>query len=297
MQLARPVETLALPVSRQILRSARDSAVRFDDARAANADERRQAQVLLVGSRDQARQHVDELLHRLFARDTLFIGMSPQLELPDPRLGEVARLFQIELDDASPDVGTADVHADDRVVRFEHPARRQMHGANQAGFVGIVADGHEIDDHLLRFEYHGCTTDGELADPAGAKAAADDDLFRIAPRLELEEAADDEGELLREVLDCALHDPGGLEVSLREKRIELLPTDLAAGLIAERIVAGLAQRLAPAIEDLAERPLTGAVAEQAVLVLQFDVIAFNLDGGEAGSAMRRNARGGRPLIG
>src|SRR5262249_10368082 len=148
------------------------------------------------------------------------------------------------------DVGAADIDGNDRVVRLEHPARRQMHGSNQAGFVGVVADGHEIDRHLVRFEDHGCATDGELADPAGAKAAADDDPFRIAPRLEFEEAADDEGELLREVLDCALQDPGGLWVSLREQRIELLPADLAAGLVAERILARLAQRLAPALEEL-----------------------------------------------
>src|SRR5262249_8928970 len=41
-----------------------------------------------------------------------FIGMSPQLELPDRRLGEVARLFQIELHDAGTDIGAADVDAD-----------------------------------------------------------------------------------------------------------------------------------------------------------------------------------------
>src|SRR5262245_142243 len=152
MQLPRQVETLALPVSRQILRAARDGAVSLDDARTADADERRQAQVLLVGPRDQPRQHVDELLHGLFARDVLFIGMTPQLELPDFRLGEVARLFQIELDDAGTDVGAADIDGNDRVVRLEHPARRQMHGSNQAGFVGVVADGHEIDRHLVRFE-------------------------------------------------------------------------------------------------------------------------------------------------
>ena len=97
--------------------------------------------------------------------------------------------------------------------------------------------------------------------------------------------ADDEGELLREVLDCALQDAGRLGVSLREQRIKLLPADLAAGLVAEGVVARLAQRLAPALEELAERPLVGAVAEEPVVVLQLDVVAFNVDGGQSGGAV------------
>jgi hypothetical protein len=56
-------------------------------------------------------------------------------------------------------------------------------------------------------------------------------------------------------------------------------------LAAEGVLARLAQRLAPALEDLAERPLVGAVAEESLVVLQLDVVAFNFDGGQPGGAV------------
>ncbi len=172
-----------------------------------------------------------------------------------------------------------------------------MRGPNQTGFIGYVADGQEIERHLIGFQDHGRATDADLAHPGGAEAAAHDNPFGIAPGLELEKAADDEGQLLREVLDCALHDAGSLWVALGEQRIEFLPADVLAGLVAERIAAGLAQRFAPALENGTERALVGAVAEQAFVVLQFDVVAVHLDLGEGGGAVRRNARRSRALIG
>src|SRR5262249_27033798 len=123
--------------------------------------------------------------------------------------------------------------------------------------------------------------------PAGAGSAAHHDPFGIAPRFELEEMADDERKLLREILNRPLHNAGGLGVPLCEQRIELLPADLLARLVPERIVAGFAQRLAPALEDRAERALVGAVAGQPFVVLQFAIVAFALDLGRAG---RRHAR-------
>ena len=75
-----------------------------------------------------------------------------------------------------------------------------------------------------------------------AKASAHHDAFGIAPRLELEEAPDDERELLGEVLDRPLHDAGRLGITLDEQRVELLLADILGGLVAEGIAAGLAQR-------------------------------------------------------
>ncbi len=100
---------------------------------------------------------------------------------------------------------------------LEHPARRQMRGADQPGLVGIVADRHEIDRYLVGLEDHRRAADGELADAAPAEAAAHDDAFGVAPGLELEEAADDERELLREILDRALQDPGRLRIALGQQ--------------------------------------------------------------------------------
>ena len=57
------------------------------------------------------------------------------------------------------------------------------------------------------------------------------------------------------------------------------------------IVAVFLQRLAQAVQDLAESPLAGAVAEKALVVLQFDVEAVDLDRRQAGSAVAGDARG------
>ena len=75
-----------------------------------------------------------------------------------------------------------------------------------------------------------------------AEAAANHDPFGIAPGLELEVAPDDERKLLREILDRALHDAGRFGIALGQQCVELLLADLLGRLVAEGIVAGLAQR-------------------------------------------------------
>ena len=146
-----------------------------------------------------------------------------------------------------------------------------MRGAEQAGFIGIVADKLEIDIDAVGLEQQAGAADGQLADAAGAEAAADDEAFRVAPILEPQEAADDQGELLGEVLDGALHDARGFGFALRQEVGELLLADLLAGFVAERILAQLLQRLAPFVENVPERVLAGLVADEAVLVLDFEL--------------------------
>ncbi len=68
-------------------------------------------------------------------------------------------------------------------------------GADQPCLVRIIADGLEIDCDLVSLEDHRRASDRKLADSAGAEAAADHDSFGVAPDLELEEAADNDGEL------------------------------------------------------------------------------------------------------
>ena len=55
-------------------------------------------------------------------------------------LDRSGRAAQIELHDPGADVGPADIDGEDRVMRLEHPRRSQMHGANEARFIGIVAN-------------------------------------------------------------------------------------------------------------------------------------------------------------
>ena len=65
----------------------------------------------------------------------------------------------------------------------------------------------------------------------------------------------------------------------------------SADLLAERILAGFLQRLAQRVQDLAERALAGAVAEKAVVVLQFDIEAVDVHRRQAGRAVAGDARG------
>ena len=82
--------------------------------------------------------------------------------------------------------------------------------------------------------------------------------------------------------------PAASASPLASRSSSVLLGDLVARLVAERIVAGLAQRLAPVLDDVAERALAGAVADEAFVVLQLDVVAVDLDGRQAGRAVLGN---------
>src|SRR5262245_65469049 len=120
-----------------------------------------------------------------------------------------------------------------------------MRCADQARFVGVAADRHEVDRHLVSLEDDGSATDRELAVAAVTKTAAHDAAFGIAPSLELEETANDERELQREIFDRALHDNGSLRIAFAEQRIQRLLALLLALLVAELFCSGFAHRLAP----------------------------------------------------
>ncbi len=79
--------------------------------------------------------------------------------------------------------------------------------------VGIVADQRQVEIRMVFFQQDGGPADGQFADPAAAKAAADHQAFGIAPGLQLEEAPDHRVEFLGEILDGALHDAGGFRVA------------------------------------------------------------------------------------
>ena len=78
---------------------------------------------------------------------------------------------------------------------------------------------------------------------------------------------------------------------------ELLLADIFGGLVAEGIAARLAQGLAPIVHNGAEGALAGAIANEAFVVLQLDIVAVDIDGGEPCGAVGRDGRQGRGLIG
>src|SRR4029079_11687438 len=128
----------------------------------------------------------------------------------------------------------------------------------------------------------------------GAETTAHDDPFGVFPVLGLEVAADDESQLLREILDRALHDSAGFRVALGEEVVEGLFRKLVARLLAEWVVPHSAQWLAPVFDALPERHFAGAVANEAFVVLDLDIVAVDLDGRQARSTMFDNGwqRGG-----
>src|SRR5262249_25827017 len=130
-----------------------------------------------------------------------------------------------------------------------------------------------------------------LPQPAVAEPAPNHGAFGFRPRPGLEEALRHIGELLGKLLDRAVHHGGRLAVVADQHVIERALADLVGRQIAEGILAALAQGFSPAVEDLAERALAGAVAKKALLVLQLDVVAVDLDRWQAARAVVSDARG------
>jgi hypothetical protein len=82
--------------------------------------------------------------------------------------------------------------------------------------------------------------DGEFAEAAVPKPAAHHDAPGLLPSLGLEKSASDVGELLRELLDGALHDRRSLCIVSDQDGVENLFADVFGRLLAERIFAGFA---------------------------------------------------------
>ena len=160
---------------------------------------------------------------------------------------------------------------------LEDPGGREMQAADQRGLVRIVADVDQVDLDAVRLEDEAGARDRELADPALAEAAAHDDPLGAGPGLGLEEAPQHQGKLLRVLLDRALDHGGAFGVALVQDDVELGAAELVRGRVAERVLAELAQRLAPVFQNgmkgLAARP----VAQEALVVLQLEIVAVDLD--------------------
>ena len=160
-----------------------------------------------------------------------------------------------------------------------------MQAADQSGLVGIEADRHQIHLEAFGFEQNIGAGNGEFADATLAKTAADHDALGVGPRLGLQEFRGHIGQFAGEFLDRAMNQSGSTDVLAHQGRIELAFGDFLRGFAAERVVAVFLQRLAQIVEDLAKGPLAGAVAEKAVIVLQLDIEAVDVDGRQTRSAM------------
>jgi hypothetical protein len=95
--------------------------------------------------------------------------------------------------------------------------------------------------------------------------------------LGLEEPPQHHGKLLRILLDRALDHGGAVGVAFLQDDVELGAAEIVRRRVAERVCTLLAQRLAPVFQNgmkgLAARP----VAQEALVVLQLEIVAVDLD--------------------
>jgi len=93
-----------------------------------------------------------------------------------------------------------------------------------------------------------------------------------------------------------VHQGRGVDVVTQQRIIEHALGDSFGRFVAERILAVLLQRLAQAVQNLAERALAGAVAEETVVILQFDIKAIHVHRRQAGSTVPADAGGGGQCV-
>ena len=127
------------------------------------------------------------------------------------------------------------------------------------------------------FKAIGGATDCELADAALTQATAHDDALDVLPFLQAQKAADHGGEFLRELFDRAVNHAGRFRIAFEQDFVELLLADLFAGLLAQRVLAHLADALAPVVEDGLKGSFAGPVADEAVRVAQLGVVRVHGD--------------------
>jgi hypothetical protein len=83
-----------------------------------------------------------------------------------------------------------------------------------------------------------------------------------------------------------MDDPGCLGVTSNKDFVELFLGKLIAGIFAERININLPKLLAPAFNNLAEGTFACPISKKAFIILEFDVIAVDIDRRQAQGAMR-----------
>jgi hypothetical protein len=148
---------------------------------------------------------------------------------------------------------------------------------DEAGLVRIAVNRSKPDVDLFSLEDDRRPADHELAHATCTKPSANCDTLGVFPALQLEIAANDQGKFLGEVLDRAMDNSRRLRFSPLQKLVKLLPTQFIADLIAKRIVACLPKRFAPVMDDLPECAFAGTIAEKALVILELDVVAVEIN--------------------
>src|SRR5262245_46708136 len=195
--------------------------------------------------------------------------------LEDPGLRESGIALQIQFQQAGTDIRAADIDGKRCIVALENPSRREMRSAKQPGMVGVVAYRSDFHLDLLGLENDRRAANGKFADAAPGHASAHHQPLGLLPSLQLEKTLRDSGKLLREAFDRAVDDAGCFGVTRFQELVEALLVDVVAGLITEGVLAEIAKRLAPGLDEFAKGLLAGAVADETVLILQLDVVAVD----------------------
>src|SRR5215475_3465652 len=146
--------------------------------------------------------------------------MAPEIGFPDTGLGQIRGLLQPHLDHAATDVRAADVDREDAVMGLQNPGRSKVSAADQAGFIGVKANGAERGFRAISLQDDVRARDRQFAESALAESATDNDALGVGPGLLLEKATDDAGKLLRESLDRAVHDGRSLDVVADEDPVQ-----------------------------------------------------------------------------
>jgi hypothetical protein len=176
------------------------------------------------------------------------------------------------------------------VMAGQHPARRQLHCTDQAGLIGMLGDGAQLDIYALACQQHRSPAHRQLADMAGAAASADHDALGAFPGLQAQETARHGGELDGILLDNGMDQAGGQGIGAGEHLVELRLGDLLGRCFTERILTLRPELLAPILEDGTEGPTARAIANEAVLVAQFLVVGVDRHVGQDASAVCQHRR-------
>ena len=172
----------------------------------------------------------------------------------------------------------------------QHPTRRQLDRADQAGLVGMVGDGAQLDSDAFAGQQHGRPSHRQLADMAGAEPAADHDALGALPLLQAQETAHHGGQLDGILLDHRMDQAGRQGIGAGQHLVELRLGDLLGRRIAKGILALRPKLLAPVLEDGAEGPAARTVADEAVFVAQLLVVGVDRHGRQDATAVRQHRR-------
>src|SRR5690606_1154606 len=131
------VEALRFPVSGQILATVLDAAVFGYASGAADADDRCEFQLPVLGMADQQAHHPAKMIDRLVALRPV-VAMAPELPVGNLRFAEILRLVTIEQDNTAADIRTADIDGDEAVVIPEGIPWQQLHATDQPASIGMM---------------------------------------------------------------------------------------------------------------------------------------------------------------